>query len=145
MHAANTPHVTADAQHPLVTFVGERIWTGDPDRPRASRVTVCGGEIVSIDADMHGKAPGHVIELGSRFLGPAFLDAHLHITLGATTLSQCDLSGSTSRAEFESRIAAHAALLKANSCDESDSEQWLVGFGWNESDWRGSAPDGTWL
>ena len=145
MQTATTHHESASANDATVTFVGERIWTGDPDRPRASRVTMRGGRI----AEMDGAISGRVVELGSRFLAPAFLDAHLHITLGATTLSQCDLSGATSRAEFEARIARHAAALDAadEAADDAtdESEQWLVGFGWNESDWRGSAPDGTWL
>ncbi|MCE2884261.1 MAG: amidohydrolase family protein [Planctomycetaceae bacterium] len=137
MDAATTQHESASANDAPVTFVGERIWTGDPDRPRASRVTMRGGKLAEID----GATSGRVVVLGSRFLAPAFLDAHLHITLGATTLSQCDLAGSTSRSEFESRIAKHVAALDATG----DAEQWFVGFGWNESDWRGSAPDGTWL
>jgi predicted amidohydrolase YtcJ len=136
--------VSRHGTHPLqwrsdetVSFVGERIWTADPMRARATCVTMRDGTIVSVD-----DAPcGRVIELGGRFLMPAFLDAHLHVTLGAATLAQCDLTGCATRGEFESRIARHAATLDA----AGDAGAWLVGFGWNESDWRGDAPDLAWL
>ncbi|MFM1866942.1 MAG: hypothetical protein RL591_350 [Planctomycetota bacterium] len=142
-----------------ITFVGTRIWTADPTHPRAQSITMRGGIIVAVDAPPTGK----IVELGTQFLCPAFLDAHLHVTLGAATLAQCDLSGCSTRAEFEARIARHAAGLKAQEhVDQKHADQentgqnahrgatpdnsaWLVGFGWNESDWRGDAPDLTWL
>ena len=141
-----------------ITFVGARIWTADPTYPRAQSVTMRGGVIVAVDAPPTGR----VVELGTRFLCPAFLDAHLHVTLGAATLAQCDLSGCSTRAEFEARIARHAALLDAqgqavhagnagnagnhaHASSAGKDSAWLVGFGWNESDWRGDAPDLSWL
>lgn len=120
----------------VVTFVGTRFWTADPARPWARSVTVRDGTIVAIDAEPHGRC----IDLGQHFLAPAFLDAHLHVTLGAATLAQCDLSGCASRDEFEARVARHEATL-----DAADPNAWLIAFGWNESDWRGDAPDLSWL
>ncbi|MFZ9882563.1 MAG: amidohydrolase family protein, partial [Phycisphaerales bacterium] len=119
------------------TIVNARIWTGDPARPHASSIAFRGGRIVALDAP----ASGHVVDLGDRWLGPAFIDAHLHLTLGAATLAQCDLSACASREEFEARVAAHAKALDAS--DERGA--WLVGFGWNEADWRGDAPTRAWL
>jgi hypothetical protein len=55
------------------------------------------------------------IDLGGRWVGPAFIDAHLHITLGAATLAQCSLAGCTSRDEFEGRLRAHRAKLDDNA------------------------------
>jgi predicted amidohydrolase YtcJ len=116
-----------------------RIWTADPMRPQARSVTVRGGVIDSLDAPASRALP--VIDLGGRWLGPAFIDAHLHVTLGAATLAQCNLGGCTSRAEFEARLRAHRAKLD----DAGDRDAWLVGFGWNEADWRGEAPTREWL
>ena len=111
--AQNGAHFGASASRASVdediTFVGTRIWTADPTYPRAQSVTMRGGVIVAVDAPPTGR----VVELGTRFLCPAFLDAHLHVTLGAATLAQCDLSGCSTRAEFEARIARHADLLDA--------------------------------
>ncbi len=121
------------------TIVHARIWTADPARPHASRISFRDGTIVAIDGEPE---PGStIVDAGGRWVGPAFIDAHLHLTLGAATLAQCDLSGCASRKEFEDRIARHARSL-----DESgDSTAWLVGFGWNEADWRGDAPARAWL
>jgi hypothetical protein len=119
------------------TIVNARIWTGDPARPHASSIVFRGGKIIALDEP----ACGRVIDLGGRWLGPAFIDAHLHLTLGAATLAQCDLSGCASREEFEARVAAHANALDASG----EHGVWLVGFGWNEADWRGDAPTRAWL
>jgi predicted amidohydrolase YtcJ len=116
-----------------------RIWTADPMRPQARSVTVRGGMIESLDAPASRALP--VIDLGGRWLGPAFIDAHLHVTLGAATLAQCNLGGCTSRDEFEARLRAHRDRLD----DAGEHDAWLVGFGWNEADWRGDAPTREWL
>ena len=120
-----------------ITLANARFWTADPARPHARTLLLRGGTITAVDA-----APeGDVVDFGGRWIGPAFIDAHLHLTLGAATLAQCDLSGCASREEFEGRIAVHARALDA----AGDREAWLVGFGWNESDWRGEAPTRAWL
>ena len=120
-----------------VTLSNARVWTADPARPHATSVSFRDGGIVALD----GPAPSDAIDMEGRWIGPAFIDAHLHLTLGAATLAQCDLSGCASRDEFERRIAAHARSVDA----EDDRDAWLVAFGWNESDWRGDAPTRAWL
>ena len=135
------------------TFVNARVWTADPLRPHARRVSIREGRIVSVDGvaatgeprasdgSMPSSAAHDVLDLEGRWIGPAFIDAHLHLTLGAATLAQCDLSACASRAEFERRIASHAARLDA----AGERGAWLVAFGWNEADWRGTAPAQAWL
>ncbi len=119
------------------TFVHARIFTGDSARPFARSVSVRDGIIVAVD----GAHEGNIIDMQGRFLCAGLIDAHLHLTLGAATLSQVDLAGCTSRDEFESRIAAHAHALDASG----DSNAWLIAFGWNEADWNGHAPEQSWL
>ena len=121
------------------TITNARIWTADPARPHAASITVRDGAIEAIDAPASGALPS--LDLGGRWLGPAFIDAHLHVTLGAATLAQCDLSGCRSREEFERRVAAHDASLD----HPGERAAWLVAFGWNEADWRGDAPTREWL
>jgi predicted amidohydrolase YtcJ len=116
-----------------------RIWTADPTRTHARSITVRGGVVEALDAPAPRGIP--TIDLGGRWLGPAFIDAHLHVTLGAATLAQCDLGGCESREEFEARLRAHRAKLD----DAGERDAWLVGFGWNEADWRGDAPTREWL
>jgi len=116
-----------------------RIWTADPTRTHARSITVRGGVVEALDAPAPRGIP--TIDLGGRWLGPAFIDAHLHVTLGAATLAQCDLGGCESREEFEARLRAHRAKLD----DAGERDAWLVGFGWNEADWKGDAPTREWL
>ena len=133
-------HATQPAR--TTTFVNARIWTGDPARPHAHTLSFRDGSIVAIDAPAdarHHARDAEVVDLGGRWLGPAFIDAHLHLTLGAATLAQCDLAGCASRDEFERRVADQAKVLDA----AGDLDAWLVGFGWNEADWRGDAPTRT--
>lgn len=125
----------------VTTFVNARVFTADPARPDAWSVSIRDGTIVAIDGPRDAFPDADVVDLGGRFLLPAFIDAHLHLTLGATTLAQCDLSGARSRDEFESRLARHAARLDS----AGDPDAWLVAFGWNEADWRGEAPTRDWL
>lgn len=68
---------------------------------------------------------------------PGFVDAHLHMTLGSLGLSKCQLAGCSTRADFESRIAAHAATLSPG--------EWLEAQGWDEACWGGAQPDASWL
>ncbi|MBI1304722.1 MAG: amidohydrolase family protein [Phycisphaera sp.] len=126
-----------------ITLRNARVWTGDPSRPHATSVTLRGGVIEAVGAapSQANGAHGETIDLGGRWVGPAFIDSHLHITLGAATLAQCDLSACASREDFERRIAAHRAKLD----DAGQRDAWLVAFGWNEADWRGEAPTGAWL
>lgn len=117
-----------------------RIWTADPARPHATRLAFRDGSIVALDGRV-ADGDTHEIDMGGRWVGPAFIDSHLHLTLGAATLAQCDLAGCTAREEFERRIAEHARTLDA----AGERDAWLVGFGWNEADWRGDAPTRAWL
>jgi len=119
-----------------ITLANARIWTADAARPHATSISFRDGSIVALD-----EHASDAVDMQGAWIGPAFIDAHLHLTLGAATLAQCDLAGCASRAEFERRVAVHAAALEAaGECDA-----WLVCFGWNESDWRGDAPTRAWL
>ena len=130
-------------QPAAITLRNARVWTGDPARPHATSVTLRGGlvERVGPSTARSQEAADTSIDLGGRWVGPAFVDAHLHITLGAATLAQCDLAGCGTRADFEKRLRAHRATLDA----AGERDAWLVGFGWNEADWKGDAPTLEWL
>ena len=65
------------------TIVNARIWTGDPARPHAHALSFRDGSIVEIDpappAASGASRDRIVVDLGGRWLGPAFIDAHLHL------------------------------------------------------------------
>ncbi len=122
---------------PTCTITNARIFTADPQKPFAQSLSFRGRVITAVDRSPESAGVHETLDLGGRFLCPAFIDSHLHLTLGAATFSQLDLSGCRSRAEFEARIARHAAAMTDDS--------WLVAYGWNEADWSGDAPTREWL
>jgi len=99
------------------------------------------GRITAISGTDHAHVNGLVargaIDRRHQFAVPGFVDAHLHLTLAAEGLSKADLSGCTSRGDFESRIAARAKRLAPG--------EWLQAQGWDESSWGGRMPDSAWL
>jgi predicted amidohydrolase YtcJ len=91
----------------------------------------------AIEAIGTNVATPDALDANGATLLPGFVDAHLHLVMGGTSLSQLDLAGCASREVFEARIeAAHADL---------PPEAWLICRGWLESDWSGCAPDASWL
>ncbi len=64
---------------------------------------------------------------GGMFLIPGMIDAHLHVMgLGFAAMS-LDLSGTTSLAEAQARIAEYAAA--------NPGRPWIIGRGWNQETW----------
>ena len=82
---------------PAITLRNARVWTGDPAQPHATSLTLRGGLVDSVgpSTSRSQEAADRSIDLGGRWVGTAFIDAHLHITLGAATLAQCSLAGCT--------------------------------------------------
>ncbi|MCP3904670.1 MAG: amidohydrolase [Planctomycetes bacterium] len=113
-----------------------RVWTGNPDRPRASSITIVGARIVALDAD---PPPGaEVIDARGRPVIPGLIDAHLHLLLGGRSMDRLDLSGVTSRNQFERAVAQRHRSLPP--------ERWLVARGWSQENWPDRAlPDASWL
>ena len=56
---------------------------------------------------------GHdrILDADGAWVHPGFVDAHLHMGLGGDGMTQLDLSGVRSRAEFEQAITREAAAL----------------------------------
>ena len=112
------------------------LWTADPARPRATSIDLADGAITAVDAPPRADVP--VIRLPPRSIAlPGIIDGHLHLTLGALTLAQVDLSGARSRTDFEDAIAAAARTLAPG--------RWLQAHGWDESRWGGERPTREWL
>ncbi|MCZ6837519.1 MAG: amidohydrolase [Planctomycetota bacterium] len=111
------------------------IWTGDPEVPRARCLTIRGGDILTHDR-LDGEA--RVIDAGGRVVLPGFIDAHTHLLMGGLSLGELDLSGVTSREEFENAIQRRHAELPEDA--------WLIAGGWSEENWSGrEPPDKSWL
>ena len=126
--------MTSEAHPP--TRIEGRIWTADPARPWASSVEWQSGTVVAVDAP---PSPGaRTVRLpASHVVLPGLIDAHLHLSLGALSLAQLDLSHVRSRAEFERAVAGAARALPPG--------RWLRAHGWHEANWGGERPTRAWL
>jgi predicted amidohydrolase YtcJ len=102
-----------------------------PDDPVHEAVAVRDGRIVRVgsayDLDMLVGADTTRVDLDGRVVLPGFVDAHTHLTTVGRREVHADLSGAGSRAEALDRLAARAR--------EVADDDWLLGYGYDESAW----------
>jgi predicted amidohydrolase YtcJ len=115
-----------------VVFTGGTVHTlTEPDRVEET-VAVADGRVLRVDSAYESQfvtgAETTVVDLDGRVLLPGFVDAHTHMELLGQTQVHADLADTTS---------LDAALERLRTDADPDHE-WVVGFGWDDSDW----PDG---
>ncbi len=115
---------TNGAVHPLTEE--------ESGEPSAEAVAVRNGEVVRVDstyeiAFLEG-VETDAVDLGGRTLLPGFIDAHTHMEIVGRYAAEADLSGIE---DPETCLE----LLAANR-DETE-EGWILGFGYDESNWGG--------
>jgi predicted amidohydrolase YtcJ len=67
------------------------------------------------------------IDMAGRTIIPGLIDSHAHLYGLALSLSQAQLSGTTSKEEVIQRLREHAQDLA--------EDDWLLGRGWDQNDW----------
>ncbi len=127
--------------------IAARFTTLDAAHPRAKRVRIDGAWIRRVDdrGDGSESAPARRLDLRDFCVVPAFVDAHVHLLMAGLSLRQTDLSGVSSRADFERSIAESAARLAK---EDPAGTAWLEAWGWSAEQWAaegGAAPDRRWL
>ncbi|GAA2525414.1 amidohydrolase [Pilimelia columellifera subsp. columellifera] len=95
--------------------------------PGASALATCGGEVTWLGAGEDAPRADVVVDLAGGWVGPAFVDAHVHATATGLALTGLDLSSVGSPARLLARVAAFAAGLPADAT--------VLGHGWDESRW----------
>jgi predicted amidohydrolase YtcJ len=109
---------------------------GDPDEV-AEAVAVRDGEIVQVDDEYEVEflegVETEVVDLGGRVLLPGFIDAHTHLQHLGRSLVYADLSAAESPADCVDLLAD-----SADGDTTADSDEWLLGFGYDESTWEES-------
>lgn len=117
-------------------FVNGRLWTGDPDRPRAEALAVRDTRILAVGSSREvrrlAEKETDVVDLKGRFVAPGFIDAHLHFMGGSLSLEALRLDGAASLAEIEARIRAYARAHPDGA--------WVVGEGWTYGAFPGGMP-----
>ena len=108
------------------------VWTGDPETPWASHAELADGLFAADSGD-----PSAALPLGDFWVLPGLIDSHLHLLMGGLSLARLDLSGVSTRAEFEAAISERASSLPSGA--------WLEAFGWDDRRLGGVRPDASWL
>ncbi|MFS0794189.1 amidohydrolase [Microbacterium sp. 1P10AE] len=87
------------------------------------------GEIADVRAEV---GPGaEELDAGGGLVTPGFVDAHVHLGVGAVDALRCDLAGAASIDEIDTRIRAFAA---------EHGDAWVVGGGWDPTLFPAAGP-----
>jgi hypothetical protein len=100
---------------------------GTQEVPRA---LLLNGDRITWRGGVDGERPGsdRVVDLGSAWITPAFVDAHVHATATGLALGGVVLTGAGSAAECLDRVRRHAVRTRPGEV--------VVGTGWDDFNWR---------
>jgi predicted amidohydrolase YtcJ len=108
-----------------------RFYTLDPDTPRAEALAVKAGRIIAAGSkdDIQALAGPQTrkIDLDGRTVLPGMIDSHFHFYTWALGWNDLDLATATSLKDVLNRVSSVSG--------ERPAGQWILGYGWNESDW----------
>jgi predicted amidohydrolase YtcJ len=117
-----------------VNYLHGRIYTNDPQHPRAQAFAVREGKITCIGSISHvvlecaaGEPRAQTVELHEKFVLPGFNDAHVHLGYAGAGMLAVRLYGATSIDELKKRVAASVASHKPG--------EWITGAGWDHTLW----------
>ncbi|UWG48814.1 putative metal-dependent hydrolase with the TIM-barrel fold [Halanaeroarchaeum sp. HSR-CO] len=117
------------AEPAAVVFVGGEVHTMTTPDETAEAVAVRDGRITRVTSAYESQfvtgAETTVIDLEGRVLLPGFIDAHTHMQQHGQSLVHADLTAAESLEAALERLAEDAA----------PNHEWLLGFGWDESEW----------
>ena len=113
-----------------------RMWTGDSTRPRAEALAVRGERLIAVgsnsDVDRHRSPRTRVIDAGSRFITPGFIDDHTHFSQAGALLIGANLLDVSSAAPFAERVKAAVRRMSPGA--------WLTGGDWGAyEDWSANS------
>jgi len=117
-----------------------RIWTGNAEEPFAEAMAISGDTLVAVGSNSevmkYKSGAATVIDLGSRFVAPGFIDSHVHLLQGGSNLASVQLRDAATPEEFIKRIKEFAATQKPGT--------WILGGDWDGMGWE-SLPARSWI
>ncbi|QSQ11240.1 amidohydrolase [Myxococcus landrumensis] len=115
-------------------YLAERIWTLDAERPSARALAVQSGRVVAVGTceEVRSAVPGaREVDLGSATVVPGLVDAHAHLH---------GLGRALTTVRLEKAPSVEAVLLRLSQAPASSFQgDWLLGRGWDQNEWPGSA------
>ena len=123
--------MTASRSSPDIILFNACVATQNPLQPTAQAVAIGEGKILAVGSNddlLHLAGAGaHQIDLGGRLVVPGFIDTHIHFYEWALKRQGLKLDDLTCLEDLLARVGRAA--------DDLPSGQWIMGQGWNESDW----------
>jgi len=123
--------MTRNASVPDLILLNGNIHTMDSQRPQARAIGIREGQIIVVGeneavASLAGQNTER-IDLNGRLAIPGLMDSHFHFYDWAMGRQQLDLARVNALDELLDQVAQTAGQLP--------QEKWILGQGWNESDW----------
>jgi predicted amidohydrolase YtcJ len=123
--------MTRNSAAPDLILLNGNIRTLDSKRPQAQAIGIKGGQIIAVGendaiADLADQKTER-IELNGCLAIPGLMDSHFHFYDWAMGRQQLDLARVNALDELLDQVAQAAGQLP--------QEKWVLGQGWNESDW----------
>ncbi len=124
-----------------LVVTGARVWTGDSDKPWAEAVAANGADIIAVgyEADVASLIGDEteVITANGEMLLPGFIDTHVHLMSGGSSIASVQLRDAKTPEEFTQRIADFANTV--------ESGEWITGGTWDHTNWGGELPRRDWI
>jgi len=126
-----------------LVVLNARIWTGNPNQPRAEAVAVTGDRITAAGSESQIRpliaASTKVIDARGATLTPGFNDAHFHLFRFSRARPQPPvfMQFQRGREEIARAIAARVEQYPRGT--------WILGERWVDESWKGQLPTVQWL
>jgi predicted amidohydrolase YtcJ len=121
-----------------IIISGDRIWTGDAQRPWAEAVAIAGTRILAVgsraDIMAHRHEGTQLIDATGRFVTPGFIDNHTHFNSAGALLIGANLLDVADEAGLVERVRAARDRLPAGA--------WLTGGDWGAYEAWGAGSTG---
>ncbi len=117
-----------------VIIVNGKIWTVDPELPRAEAIAVARGRIAAVGSNAEiarWAVPGTKrIDAQWKTVLPGMIDSHVHLSSGGFELAGVQLKDSGTPQEMARRIGEQAKKVKKG--------EWITGGTWDHENWPGA-------
>lgn len=115
----------------LILFNGN-IYTMNFSKPKAEALLIRKGKIIALGTNEEIKSNLNMnyefIDLKGKVVLPGFIDSHVHFLNYAKSLIGINLNNIESKEAVIDKVKTRVS--------KSKPEVWILGYGWNENDWR---------